>query len=126
MELIYIHNMYPKSVYKTKFGHSKFYPPPNLFCQRLQTCTGVSLLKLPVPVYWVVHGGISRACFRGEDPTLTQNNGQENNTFKTHHIVMYDKHMTEQLQTIVIWISRCHLQCYTQRRTKNISTHADT
>lgn len=35
---------------------------------------------------------------------------------------MYGEHMVEQLQTIVIWISRCHLQCYTQRRTKNIST----
>lgn len=29
MEFIYIHNMYPKLVYKTKFGHSKFLPPPD-------------------------------------------------------------------------------------------------
>lgn len=93
MEFIYIHNMYPKLVYKTTFSHSRFYPRLHLFCRRSQTCIGVSLLKLPVPVYWVVHGGISRACFRWRDPTLTQNNDQENNTFKTHHIVMYGEHM---------------------------------
>lgn len=34
MEFIYIHNMYPKLVYKRKFGHSKFQvtpPPPTSF-----------------------------------------------------------------------------------------------
>lgn len=31
MEFIYIHNMYPKLVYKTEFGHSKFQVTPTSF-----------------------------------------------------------------------------------------------
>lgn len=31
MEFIYIHNMYPKLVYKTRFGHSKFQVTPTSF-----------------------------------------------------------------------------------------------